>query len=77
METVCVNFHDDSGTAFSKFKLRSGDDAGDVRMFLFNVCARLGVDHLFVANLRLHGKNTEMTFAYMQHMLFSSNQYST
>lgn len=30
METTCVNFHDESGTAFSKFKLKSGDDAGDV-----------------------------------------------
>eukprot|EP00041_Stephanoeca_diplocostata_P027858 m.776020 g.776020 ORF g.776020 m.776020 type:complete len:345 (-) comp23261_c0_seq6:2762-3796(-) len=30
METTCVNFHDETGTVFSKFKLKSGDDAGDV-----------------------------------------------
>jgi len=30
METTCVNFHDENGRSFSKFKLKAGDDAGDV-----------------------------------------------
>lgn len=30
METTCVNFHDDDGFSFSKFKLKAGDDAGQV-----------------------------------------------
>jgi ADP-ribose pyrophosphatase len=30
METTCVNFHDEEGCSFSRFKLRAGDDAGDV-----------------------------------------------
>jgi ADP-ribose pyrophosphatase len=38
METVAMNFHDESGDIFSKFKLHAGDDAGspemDVRLFV-------------------------------------------
>jgi len=30
IETTCVNFHDESGTSFAKFKLAAGDDAGEV-----------------------------------------------
>ena len=30
METTCVNFHDEDGRSFSKFKLKAGDDAGEV-----------------------------------------------
>jgi len=30
METTCVNFHDEEGRSFSKFKLKAGDDAGEV-----------------------------------------------
>lgn len=30
METTCVNFHDEEGKSFSKFKLKAGDDAGEV-----------------------------------------------
>lgn len=30
METVAVNFHDDSGDVFGKIRLCAGDDAGDV-----------------------------------------------
>lgn len=31
METVAVNFHDDTGEVFSEFKLQAGDDAAAVR----------------------------------------------
>lgn len=31
METVAVNFHDDTGEIFSEFKLQAGDDAAAVR----------------------------------------------
>lgn len=31
METVAVNFHDEDGNVFSKFKLHAGDDAGAVQ----------------------------------------------
>jgi ADP-ribose pyrophosphatase len=31
METVCVNFHDEDGTVFNKFKLHAGDDAVGVK----------------------------------------------
>ena len=27
---TCVNFHDEDGSSFSKFKLAAGDDAGEV-----------------------------------------------
>jgi len=30
METVAVNFHDESGEGFGRIKLCAGDDAGDV-----------------------------------------------
>lgn len=30
IETTCVNFHDETGSSFAKFKLAAGDDAGDV-----------------------------------------------
>eukprot|EP00038_Savillea_parva_P005983 m.161000 g.161000 ORF g.161000 m.161000 type:complete len:437 (+) comp12017_c0_seq1:349-1659(+) len=30
IETTCVNFHDEDGSSFSKFKLAAGDDAGEV-----------------------------------------------
>mmetsp|Transcript_36285 Transcript_36285/g.95066 ORF Transcript_36285/g.95066 Transcript_36285/m.95066 type:complete len:318 (+) Transcript_36285:195-1148(+) len=30
IETTCVNFHDETGSSLSKFKLSAGDDAGDV-----------------------------------------------
>ena len=30
METVAVNFHDDSGKVFEKIQLCAGDDAGSV-----------------------------------------------
>lgn len=57
METVCVNFHDDSGTAFSKFKLRSGDDAGDVAWKEYRDDIRLYATHAIflksIFNMRL------------------------
>lgn len=31
METVCVNFHDEDGSVFDKFKLHAGDDAVGVK----------------------------------------------
>ena len=31
METVAVNYHDETGEVFSKFDLKAGDDAGEVR----------------------------------------------
>jgi len=31
METVAVNFHDDTGEVFNEFKLQAGDDAAAVR----------------------------------------------
>lgn len=30
MESQAMNFHDETGKAFDKFKLKAGDDAGDV-----------------------------------------------
>lgn len=30
METVAMNFHDDSGDAFDRFDLKAGDDAAKV-----------------------------------------------
>lgn len=30
METTAVNFHDETGAATAAFKLKAGDDAGDV-----------------------------------------------
>ncbi|XP_064391626.1 ADP-ribose pyrophosphatase, mitochondrial-like [Halichondria panicea] len=30
METVAMNFHDETGSTFNKIKLKAGDDAGDV-----------------------------------------------
>jgi hypothetical protein len=31
METVAMNFHDESGAAFGAFQLHAGDDAGKVK----------------------------------------------
>jgi ADP-ribose pyrophosphatase len=57
METVAMNFHDESGDVFGKFKLHAGDDAGKVKWmevsgdiklyashatFIKNTCDRLG-----------------------------------
>lgn len=31
METLAVNFHDETGDTFDRFKLQAGDDAGAVK----------------------------------------------
>lgn len=45
METMAVNFHDESGDVFSKFKLHAGDDAGDVRWMAIRKDLKLYANH--------------------------------
>jgi hypothetical protein len=45
METVAVNFHDESGTIFSKFKLHAGDDAGAVQWLAFGSSLAIYANH--------------------------------
>ena len=44
METVAVNFHDDSN-AFDSFKLHAGDDAGEVSWIAVNSSIKLYANH--------------------------------
>ena len=46
METVAVNFHDDSGEVFGKIKLCAGDDAGDVGWKELNSSLALYASHI-------------------------------
>eukprot|EP01102_Stenamoeba_stenopodia_P014840 TRINITY_DN4986_c0_g1_i3.p1 TRINITY_DN4986_c0_g1~~TRINITY_DN4986_c0_g1_i3.p1 ORF type:complete len:219 (+),score=57.77 TRINITY_DN4986_c0_g1_i3:1-657(+) len=46
METVAVNFHDDDGHLFSKFKLHAGDDAGAVQWMALNKSLSVYANHL-------------------------------
>lgn len=63
METVCVNFHDEEGTSFQKFKLAAGDDAGGVAWLPFTKDIQLYSTHaifietIYKMRLCLHGKN--------------------
>lgn len=45
METVAVNFHDDTGEVFGKIKLCAGDDAGDVGWKELNSSLALYASH--------------------------------
>ena len=45
METVAVNFHDDTGDAFSRVKLQAGDDAGAVTWIEINQQMQLYASH--------------------------------
>lgn len=62
IETTCVNFHDETGSAFTKFKLKSGDDAGDVAWTEYKEGIRLYATHalfiktVFRLRLELHHK---------------------
>ncbi|EDV21714.1 uncharacterized protein TRIADDRAFT_30196 [Trichoplax adhaerens] len=57
METTVVNFHDDSDSAFSHFKLKAGDDAGDVAWLEVDHKLDLYANHndFIMAVARLHG----------------------
>jgi 8-oxo-dGTP pyrophosphatase MutT (NUDIX family) len=46
METVALNFHDEKGDVFSKFKLHAGDDAGAVRWMTVDGKAQLYASHI-------------------------------
>lgn len=51
METVAVNFHDETGETFSKFKLHAGDDAGKVKWMEISAGLKLYASHAtFVKN---------------------------
>ncbi len=45
METVVMNFHDEEGTFFNKFKLKAGDDAGDVAWVAIRPGLKLYASH--------------------------------
>ena len=45
METVAVNFHDETGEAFSRVKLQAGDDAGAVTWIEINRSLQLYASH--------------------------------
>lgn len=45
METVAVNFHDDTGEAFNRVKLQAGDDAGAVTWMEINKHLQLYASH--------------------------------
>jgi len=52
METVAVNFHDDDGNIFNKFKLQAGDDAGAVRWMELDSSIDLYASHIqFLKNV--------------------------
>lgn len=52
METVAVNFHDESGETFCKFKLHAGDDAGKVKWMEISADLKLYASHAtFVKNV--------------------------
>ena len=46
METVAVNFHDESGEGFGRIKLCAGDDAGDVAWKELNSSLVLYANHI-------------------------------
>ena len=46
IETVAVNFHDDTGEVFGKIKLCAGDDAGDVAWKELNSSLSLYASHI-------------------------------
>ncbi|KAI6656860.1 Translation factor GUF1, mitochondrial [Oopsacas minuta] len=46
METVAVNFHDDTGEAFNRVKLQAGDDAGAVTWIEINKQLQLYASHV-------------------------------
>lgn len=45
METVAVNYHDENGEVFNKFKLKAGDDAGEVRWLAIRQDLKLYASH--------------------------------
>lgn len=52
METVAVNFHDETGETFSKFKLHAGDDAGKVKWMEISADLKLYASHAtFIQNV--------------------------
>lgn len=52
METVAVNFHDEKGETFSKFRLHPGDDAGKVKWMEISKDLKLYASHAtFVKNV--------------------------
>jgi len=46
METIAVNFHDNIGNLTSRFKLKAGDDAGDVKWMTIEPGLKLYASHL-------------------------------
>ena len=57
IETVAVNFHDESGEAFDKIKLCAGDDAGDVAWKELNVSLPLYASHTALTKMVVDLRN--------------------
>lgn len=57
METTCVNFHDDDGRSFAKFKLKAGDDAGQVAWARYEKGMPLYATHTYFMSIvaAMHG----------------------
>ncbi|KXJ18286.1 ADP-ribose pyrophosphatase, mitochondrial [Exaiptasia diaphana] len=57
METLAVNFHDDTGKAFDRFFLQAGDDAGAVKWMEISYGLELYANHVeMIHNVaRVHG----------------------
>lgn len=45
METLAVNFHDETGNTFDRFKLQAGDDAGAVKWLEISKALDLYASH--------------------------------
>lgn len=46
METIAVNFHDDTGNTFDRFTLQAGDDAGAVKWMEISSELELYASHM-------------------------------
>lgn len=57
METLAVNFHDDTGKAFDRFCLQAGDDAGAVKWMEISYGLELYANHIEMIHkvARVHG----------------------